>query len=229
MKAHVLQHVSFEGIGSIEPWLQACQAHVTYTCFFSNDRLPSLREMDLVIAMGGPMSVNDERQFPWLREEKEFIRNAIQKDIPTIGICLGAQLIAGALGARIYRNAHKEIGWHSVASTSSNDGTFSFPKEFQPFHWHGETFDLPPGATLLAKSMACENQAFQIGSRVVGLQFHLESTPESVSALINNCRDELVATPHIQTDREMLNIPIAAYKRINSIMSDLLSYITRRI
>jgi GMP synthase-like glutamine amidotransferase len=227
MKTHVLQHVSFEGIGSIEPWLKARQAHMTYTRYFNNDLLPNLGEIDLIIAMGGPMSVNDERQFPWLRAEKEFIRNAIKKDIPTIGICLGAQLIASALGAPIYQNAHKEIGWHSVASISSNEDTFSFPKEFQAFHWHGETFDLPPGAKRLAKSIACENQAFQIGSRAVGLQFHLESTPESVQALINNCRDELVTAPYIQTEHELQSVQIATYEKINSIMAELLSHITR--
>jgi len=225
MKAHILQHVAFEDIGSIDSCLQERYADVTYTRFFENDVLPKVDGLDLVVVMGGPMSVNDEGSLPWLRPEKEFIRNAVQRGVPMLGICLGVQLIASALGARVYRNAHKEIGWFPIMSTNYGEGYFRFPKQCRAFHWHGETFDLPPGAVLLAKSEACENQAFQIGRRVIGLQFHLETTPEILQSLVDNCRDELVPGPYIQTEEKMLQAPIDTYARMNVIMSELLSYI----
>jgi len=183
MKAHILQHVPFEDIGSIGPFLKEHQAEVTYTRFFENEDLPEVNASDLVVVLGGPMSVNDEDSLPWLRTEREFIRDAVKREIPMVGICPGAQLIAGALGARVYPNAEKEIGWFDVMATPFQRTCFRFPKRFTAFHWHGETFDLPPGATPLARSEACENQAFQISRRVIGLQFHLETTPESLDAL----------------------------------------------
>ena len=111
MKAHYLQHVPFEGLGSIETWLQSIRAAVSVTKFFEDPTLPDPDNLDLLVVMGGPMSVNDEQKFPWLAAEKEFIRKAIEKDKAVIGICLGAQLIAGAMGAAVYPNKEKEIGW----------------------------------------------------------------------------------------------------------------------
>jgi GMP synthase-like glutamine amidotransferase len=225
MKAHILQHVQFEDIGSIRSYLSALDAAVTYTRFHEHDALPNVDDLNLIIVMGGPMSANDESSLPWLRAEKVFIREAVQKEIPILGICLGAQLIANALGARVYPNVHKEIGWLPTVSTPCKEDCFRFPEKFLAFHWHGETFDLPPGAVLLARSEACENQAFQIGRRALGLQFHLETTPESLEAIINNCRRELTPGPHIQTEIAMQQIPKAAYADINAIMNALLSYI----
>jgi len=143
-----------------------------------------------------------------------------------LGICLGAQLIANALGACVYRNAQKEIGWFSVMSTNHGEDHFRFPKQFLAFHWHGETFNLPPGAVLLARSEACENQAFQIGRHIIGLQFHLETTPESLRALVDNCRSELVSGTYIQTERRLQQAQTTTYASINNIMSELLSYLT---
>jgi GMP synthase-like glutamine amidotransferase len=172
---------------------------VSYTRFFDDPALPQLNGLDLVIAMGGPMSVNDESTLPWLLSEKRFIRSAVERGIPVLGVCLGAQLVASALGARVYRNAQKEIGWFSIEGTPSTPNTFRFPEKCIAFHWHGETFSLPPGAVRLAKSVACENQAFQI-AHVIGLQFHLETTPESARALLDHCGDELVPGPYVQTE-----------------------------
>jgi GMP synthase-like glutamine amidotransferase len=176
--------------------------------------------------LGGPMSVNDEADLPWLKEEKHFISEAISSGKPVLGICLGAQLIANALGARVYPGRHKEIGWFDIECTSNDPDLFRFPKTATVFHWHGETFDLPPGASRLARSAGCENQAFQIGSRVMGLQFHLETTPESAASIISHCRYELVEGTFIQSEDELLRVPAASYAAVNALMADVLSYIT---
>jgi len=227
MNVHVLQHVPFEGLGSMESWLVSRGAKINYTRFFKSPQLPDLAGLDCIIAMGGPMSVNDEAELPWLRAEKRFIAAAIDAGKAVLGICLGAQLIASALGARVYPGAHKEIGWFDIESTSNKAGLFKFPQAVTVFHWHGETFDLPAGATRLARSAACENQAFQIGARAIGLQFHLEMTPENVAALIANCRNELIDGPFIQSEEQMRNTPAPMYATVNALMAELLAYLTR--
>lgn len=227
MKVHVLQHVPFEGLGSIEPWLVARGATVSYTRFFESSRLPKPMDLDLVIALGGPMSVNDEADLPWLKEEKRFVAEAVNSGKAVLGICLGAQLIAGALGARVYPGLHKEIGWFDIESTSDRPDMFRFPKKVKVFHWHGETFDLPRDATRLARSAGCQNQAFQIGSRAIGLQFHMETTPASAESLIVHCRNELVDGRFIQSEEELREAPMAAYAVVNAIMDDVLTYLTR--
>ena len=225
IKAHILQHVPFESAGSIGVFLKEHQARVTYTRFFEDSVLPEMSDLELLVILGGPMSVNDENVLPWLRDEKEFIREAAARQIPMIGICLGAQLIASALGARVYVNHRKEIGWFDVMAMPYQGNCFRFPKQFLAFHWHGETFDLPPGATLLARSDACENQAFQVGRHIIGLQFHLETTLESVKVLAAKCRNELVPGPCIQPEPDLLQVPMVAYEKINRIMNEILIYL----
>lgn len=227
MRVQVLQHVPFEGLGSIEAWLSERGAAVHTTRFYQSPVLPDLRSIDLVIAMGGPMSVNDEREHPWLKEEKAFVKEAVDRGCGVLGVCLGAQMIASALGARVFANAHREIGWFQVQAVVADADAFRFPPQATVFHWHGETFDLPPGAIHLAKSAGCKNQAFQIGSNVIGLQFHLETTPETADQLIRHCRDELVAGEYIQTEQALRSVPADAYRGINRLMNEVLSYMTR--
>ena len=227
MHVHVLQHVPFEGLGSIEAWLRHRGAHVTYTRFFESTHLPALADIDFIIALGGPMSVNDEEQLPWLREEKRFVADAIASNKAVLGICLGSQLIASALGSRIYPGAEKEIGWFPVFAEPAMPGTFVFPASAEVFHWHGETFDLPAGAVHLASSAACRNQAFQIGARVIGLQFHLETTAESAEAIISNCAHELLPQRFIQTESTLRSVPAANYAGINALMTMILEYLVR--
>lgn len=226
MRVHVLQHVPFEDIGSMALWLAERRADVSYTRFFENAALPSLNGIDLIIAMGGPMSVNDESTLPWLQPEKLFVREAVEKGLPVLGVCFGAQLIASALGARVYRNTQKEIGWFPIEATPTVSHVFRFPEKCTVFHWHGETFDLPSGAARLAKSAACENQAFQIGEHVIGLQFHLETTPESARSILDNCSNELTPGPYVQTEAELRRVKSATYSKINGLMNEVLSYIT---
>ncbi|MFA6413350.1 MAG: gamma-glutamyl-gamma-aminobutyrate hydrolase family protein [Syntrophales bacterium] len=228
MRAHYLQHVPFEGLGSIEPWLEAAGYEIGNTRFFESAGLPDPAMIDLLIVMGGPMSVNDEDKFPWLAPEKRLIRSAINSGKPVLGICLGAQLIASAMGAVVYHNAVREIGWFPIQGVSANDSSaFSFPPSVEVFHWHGETFDLPSGAIHLARSEGCENQAFQLGRSVIGLQFHLETTRASAREIISNCRDELVPSKYVQTEKEILSAKPESYKSINQLMDNVLSFLLR--
>ena len=225
MRVHVLQHVPFEGLGSIADWLLLRGARITYTRFFESTQLPALADVDFVIALGGPMSVNDEAELPWLRAEKRFVADAIASNKAVLGICLGAQLIASALGARVYPGPEKEIGWFPVFAAPDVSDAFIFPPSVDVFHWHGETFDLPPGAVRLASSAVCQNQAFQVGRRAVGLQFHLETTPASADAIISNCANELRPARYIQTEAELRGVPAASYAGINALMAKLLEYL----
>jgi GMP synthase-like glutamine amidotransferase len=225
MHVHVFQHVPFEGLGSIGVWLAEWGARVSCTRFFAGDRPARADSIDMLIALGGPMSVNDEVQFPWLEAEREVIREAISREVPVLGVCLGAQLIASALGARVFANAVKEIGWFPIESVSAPDWAFKLPPECLVFHWHGETFELPEGAVRLARSEACTNQAFQLKRNVIGLQFHLETTPESVRALVENCRDDLVPAAYVQSEQELLAARATRYRPINSLMSDVLTFL----
>jgi GMP synthase-like glutamine amidotransferase len=226
MRVHILQHVPFEDIGSMVSWLAKREATIEYTRFYQSALLPEIGGLDLVIAMGGPMSVNDEASLPWLKAEKCFIREAIQRGVPVIGICLGAQLVASALGARVYPKQQKEIGWFEIEPMSSADDVFHFPRKCKVFHWHKETFDLPPGATRLARSAACENQAFQIGGKVLGLQFHLETTPQSADSIISHFGHNLIENPNVQTEAAMRAVPSAVYENSSRLMHKALAYIT---
>jgi GMP synthase-like glutamine amidotransferase len=236
VRIHVLQHVPFEGLGSIEGWTRARGAEVGWTCFHRSDgevpRLPAPSEIDFIIALGGPMSVKDEEELPWLVEEKGFIARAIAEGKTVLGICLGAQLIASALGARVYPNSEKEIGWFPIhwaegtgepVGAGNHLGAAIAGREHEVFHWHGETFDLPPGAVRLASSPLTPNQAFRIGERVIGLQFHLETTPESAEALIAHCGEELIHGGHyVQSAETMRGAPPERYEAINGLMRKLL-------
>jgi GMP synthase-like glutamine amidotransferase len=233
-RVHWLQHAPFEGLGSIEPWLVEHDARVTVTRLYQDARLPTADGLDWLIVMGGPMSVNDEAIHPWLPAEKRFISEAMSGGVTVLGICLGAQLIASSLGARVYRNSQHEIGWFPVEKTGPTaQGGLSggptgtggpadwLPESCTVFHWHGETFDLPPGARQIARSKACENQAFTLGPRVIGLQFHLEVTPASARAMVEAGRSELVPGPFIHQEGEILADP-GRFARANAVMSALL-------
>jgi GMP synthase-like glutamine amidotransferase len=242
MRVHWFQHVAFEGLGSIEPWLLQRGHQLSVTRFqhwgqAGADPLPDLEAVDLLIAMGGPMSVNDEAVHPWLAAEKRCIAAAIGRGIPVLGICLGAQLIATALGARVLPNPQPEIGWFpieaipdpsSASAGAAGEGGFAFPASLPVFHWHGETFELPAGALPLARSAACANQAFRLGPRVFALQFHLETTPAAARALVEHCGDELVAAPYVQSAAEILAAPPERYAAARAVLHRLLAALSDR-
>lgn len=224
MRVHHLRHVEFEGLGSIEPWL-ADHGHVlSTTCEFRGETLPTVDDFDALIVMGGPMGVNDEATIPWIAAEKRLICATIAARKPVLGVCLGAQLIASALGARVYPNGEREIGWHEIRRTPeavAHSLGAALPERAVVFHWHGDTFDLPTGAVRLCESDACRNQAFAVGANVAALQFHLEMTPAAADALIVGCRDELTPAAYVQSPAEIA-APPERFLAMNERMSALL-------
>ena len=207
MRIHSLQHVPFEDLANIEVWAKGKGHEISRTMLFREEALPRLEELDWLIILGGPMNIYEDDKYPWLVKEKKFIAQAIARKKMVLGVCLGAQLIADVLGGKVYQNRHREIGWHSVFLTPEADKSSFFKscsQKFIAFHWHGDTFDIPPGAARMAKSEACANQAFEYGGRVVGLQFHLESSLASIQRLIQNCGDEIVEGAYIQRPEDML-------------------------
>lgn len=207
MKIHYFQHVPFEGLGYIGTWLWENGAAVSSTRFFESAELPKPEEVDGLIVMGGPMSVNDTYAHPWLEPETRFIADTIALGKPVLGICLGAQLIAKAAGARVYKNPVSEIGWFPVTwlqTSVPGMPEVKFPTQMDVFQWHGETFDLPKDAIHLAASEACAHQAFLLKERVLGLQFHLEIMSEGVQALVGACGSELTEGRYIQTPGELI-------------------------
>ncbi|MCR8842321.1 type 1 glutamine amidotransferase [Paenibacillus sp. SC116] len=210
MRIHYLQHVPFESIENIGVWAGEREYGITGTLVYENADFPSLLEFDMLVILGGPMSVHDEASYPWLVQEKQFIKEAIQQQKLVLGICLGAQLIAEVIGGKVYKNENKEIGWFPVKLTedAKHSPLFKYiPDEFIPFHWHGETFELPEEAKKMAFSKGCVNQAFVYDDHVIGLQFHLESSDVSITKLIENCADELEEGTYVQAPHEMLAQP----------------------
>ena len=207
IRIHYLQHVPFEGLGFIETWAKQHNYSLTATKFFENPVLPETNDFDWLVVMGGPMGVYDESIYTWLAEEKRFIKKAIESQKIVLGICLGSQLIAEVLGAKVYPNKKKEIGWYPVSLTEEarkNEILKSFPEEITVMHWHGDTFNLPAGAIHLMETDICKNQAFCYNNKVFGLQFHFEFTPDSLLTIVENCRNELVPDDYIQSESEIL-------------------------
>lgn len=223
-----LQHVPFEGPGYIKTWAEQNGHSFEMSRLYANDPYPKVEDYDFLVIMGGPMSVHDVDKFGWMREEKIFIRSAIRSGKTILGICLGAQLIAEALGAAVFKNPDTEIGWFPVfRAPGLKDESLAdmFPQDFMAFHWHGETFNLPYRSVRLLSSEACENQAFLAGDRILGLQFHLETQWEDVDRVIAKCRDELEDSgPFIQTV-ESLIYEHRYFDQTSKILAGLLAYL----
>ena len=224
MRIHYIQHVPFEDPGSLLPELTGMGHQLSGSHPYRGDPLPTQADFDALMVMGGPMGVQDEALYPWLAAEKALI-GAVCRDTPkpVLGICLGAQLIAAALGAPVTRNPVPEIGWFPLyldPALAASPWGRCFDDGQPVFHWHGDTFALPEGALPLGYSDGCGHQGFVIDNRIVALQFHLETTAESAAALIRECGDELVEGPFVQSAETILADP-ARFQRINQVASRL--------
>ena len=220
-----LQHESFEGPGYIREWAQKRGHEITGVMAFERQPLPSIDSFDLLVVMGGPMSVHDDAIFPWIENEKRFLKNTITAGKSVLGVCLGAQLLADALGAGVRKNLYREIGWFDVKLSGAGRKTRLgklLPKEFRAFHWHGDTFDVPDGAIHLGSSDACANQGFIWADRVVALQFHNEVTTESIRDLSGACMNEIDGSLFVQSIEDIKNP--ASVPGANAVMDIILDY-----
>jgi GMP synthase-like glutamine amidotransferase len=193
VRIHCVQHVPFEGPGAIADWCAARGHELVGVHPYRGDPLPDLRDVEALVVMGGPMSANDGPSLDWLAREIRLVEQVVRAGRPMFGVCLGAQILARALGARVYRAREREIGWWPLRlRPEARAGTplADWPESLVPLHWHGETFDLPEGAAHLAETDTCPHQAFLWG-RALGLQFHVEATPESVDEISSACAGEI--------------------------------------
>ena len=195
-KVYVLQHHPVENLGTIADALEGAALAWQYVRVADGQTVPrDMKAAGGLIVMGGPMSVYQTERYPWLRDEMRLINDAVEQNLPVLGVCLGAQIVAAALGAKVERNPRgKEIGWHPIrldAAAKSDRLMSSLPETFTPFHWHGDIFELPNGATSLASSDKSPCQAFRYGEKTHALQFHFEVTRESISAMCEAFAKEL--------------------------------------
>lgn len=196
-----VQHVDNEGPGNFKRVLdeQEIPFQVLKTFLPVNFVLPE--DCWGVIILGGPMNVDDESEYPFLREEKDFIRELIRQEIPLLGICLGAQLIAQAAGGKVFKADEKEIGWYEVALSAEgkHDTLFErLPRSFQVFQWHEDTFSIPPQGKKLITAAGCPNQGFKVGTRCYGIQFHLEADTGMINEWLQSALEDLPSN-HIGT------------------------------
>jgi GMP synthase-like glutamine amidotransferase len=224
VRVHYLQHVPFEGVGAIAGWA-AARGHSLSCTEMAVSPPPPTSAFDFLVIMGGPMNIYQEREYPWLRQEKALISAAVAEGKLVLGVCLGAQLLADALSGPVTRGAQPEIGWYPVELTKAGRRSVVFrrlPERFVALHWHGDTFAIPAGAIHAASSAACANQAFEsMGGRVVGIQFHLEETRASLADLVDKARDELVEGPWIASAEDLL-APPAPFEESNRLLFTLL-------
>lgn len=220
-RVHWLQHAAHEDLGCIDSWLRRQPVRVSRTRLYAGERLPSAGSFDWLIVLGGPMNVYEHDRHPWLVEEKALINDAcVNKKV--LGICLGGQLLADVLGGPVTRNDEQEIGWFDVRLTveASKSVAFkAFPAAFEAFHWHGDTFAIPPGAENLMKSDACVNQAFELDGRLVGMQFHLEVRGSDARRWLQE--DAPAPARYVQSAEHILS-DAARFRRNNRLMLQLL-------
>ena len=184
-KVLVCQHVAYEILGTLNPLLKRAGLRIRYVNFGRDPHArPSLDGYHSVVVLGGPMNVDQTDEHPHLATEVELVRGALDRGMPVLGICLGAQILARALGAEVRPNGEKEIGWYPVSPTPEGESDpvlRHFEGTEQIFQWHGDTFEIPDGAVHLATSPGCANQAFRYGDNAYGFQFHLEVDEPMIS------------------------------------------------
>lgn len=213
MSILICKNISSEGPGTIEDFLMANGILYAIVDLSKVENIPDTKGFSTLVMLGGPMSVNEDDIYPYIKKEEEIVREFIKDSKSILGICLGAQIIAKALGARVYKGMQKEIGWYDIELTAEgiadpiirrlavHPHVGDMWKRFKVFHWHGETFDIPEGAVRLAGSELFPNQAFRYGNRVYAFQFHIEVTKEMIYDWL---KDEDIDYDKLKTDTEKL-------------------------
>ncbi len=213
-----IKHIGIEGPGTMGDFLEDSKILYTVMDLSSGDKLPRLkREFQAVICLGGPMNVYEEDKYPFLREEDFWLRRIVEEETPFLGICLGAQLIAKATGARVTKNPEKEIGWYRIVL--SNDGLQDdllkdMPEIFTVFQWHGDTFGIPPGGKRLAFAELCQNQALKYGRNIYGVQFHVEVTKAMIAQWADAYKEELESLRGVVSDKQKM---LEDYDRLSKV------------
>ncbi len=227
MRLLCFKHVPFEGPAAFSEWAAQRGHELTSVEVYAGEALPGPEDYDLLLVMGGPMNIYEEAEHPWLAAEKAAIRAAIKTGKYLVGVCLGGQLIADQLGGPVSRGDASEIGWWQVYRQSDCPPGLPLPEELRVYHWHGDCFQLPPGARSLLASEACALQAFLFEDRILGFQCHLETTRESMEALIAACGDEIGSGPFVQDVATMQAEPESTYQRMQGVLFELLDTLTR--
>lgn len=231
-RALVIRHVSHEGLGIMKRPIERDSA-VEYIDIFRGASVPSsIDGYDGLVVLGGPMGVYEDDRYPFIKPELKLIEDALKKRIPLLGICLGSQLLAKAAGSRVYKGNAKEIGWHDVTLTedADNDWLFlGFPDRFRAFHWHGDTFEVPQGALMLASSALFPNQVIKVGPAAYGIQFHLEVTEQMIREWIAVNDEELASLKGVVDPKAVIEETPSRIEALNRLGSALASRFSRMI
>jgi GMP synthase-like glutamine amidotransferase len=228
MRIAVFKHVDFEGPAYIASWAKNKKFMLKEINLHKGEPLPGFDSFDMLVIMGGPMSAVDYRNYPWLKKERDFVKKAIARGKFVLGICLGAQIMAAALGAKVKKNKNKEIGWFDVRLTPSaikNSPLSGLGEKFKTFHWHGDTFTIPKAAKRLAVSRATKNQAFSYKDRALALQFHPEATKKSICSILKNCSNEIKTSRYVMPENGIRG-KITEIRRNNEVMKIILDNLT---
>jgi len=227
MKIHCIRHEAFEGLANISKWIQLNNHQLSYTHIYLDEAFPSVDDFELLIIMGGMASVYEKKSHLWLIKEKEFVQKAINHGKKVLGICLGAQILADALGSKVYKAPFKEIGWFPLEFNINELPKLKFlPDKLEVFHWHGDTFDIPTGAVRIGSSELIQNQGFICGKSIIALQFHCEMNIEQLNMMIKGAGQDLLNKgKFIQSEKEIME-KVGLIPTTNQLMFDILDFIS---
>ncbi len=225
MHIQIIIHASFEKPGSILNWILKNNHTYTVTAPYKGESLSENNSYDFLIIMGGPQSPTHFIEYPYLKDEILFTQNAIQKNKPILGICLGAQIIGEALGAKTMRSPNKEVGAFPISLTQEgmHDPIFkNFPKQFDVMHWHNDMPGLSDNAVIIAESEGCPRQVVRYDEKIYGLQCHFEMTRELVDGMLNHCENDLNPSRYTQASEKMI---LTDFESINKKLDFILDYL----